>query len=131
MEDQPMHRNQVLLSVILAMCGLTIPLGMNYLLKGRPQQREPVTLEEAAERAEQLGLFCLTDSLAGIPSGCIVVSETPLTPERVSDSRMNNPNHPCWAGTVAVYHSWRFMKDNYDPTCSVAWGNCWFTAIRS
>jgi hypothetical protein len=81
-------------------------------------RRDPRTLAEAAQVAEQLSLFCRVD---GVEGGRLIVSETPLTQKRCAEARLD-PRYSGWRGTIAVYPNWQTMMPMYDPMCSAVWG---------
>jgi hypothetical protein len=83
----------------------------------------PQTLEAAITVADARGLFHNTDQSTGGPIGRLIVSDRQVTRERASYVRMNDPDHVCWVGTVAVYYPAHQMVDNYDAQHSVFWGN--------
>jgi hypothetical protein len=53
---------------------------------------------------------------------CLAVSVRPLSWTDANCLCVNKPDHPCWDGTVAVYGHGHYVA-NYDPECSVVWGN--------
>jgi hypothetical protein len=82
----------------------------------------PRTFDDVIAIAEPFGLYYASDDIGGIPKGRLVLSRLPLTCDRAARVRINVPQHPCWIGTVAVYTTAAQMAPNYDPTCSVFWG---------
>ena len=83
----------------------------------------PQTLAELIAIAEARGLYYGSDQRMDGPIGRLVISETPVTRNRAGRVRINAPLHPCWINTVAVYFPVGQMMTNYDPQCSVIWGN--------
>ncbi len=88
-------------------------------------QGPPGTIHEAVAIAHAKGFCCISDELNGIPRGILVVSKMPLTREQAADLRVNSPGHPGWRGVVKIYGNRNGIgpKLNYDPTCSVFWGD--------
>jgi hypothetical protein len=83
----------------------------------------PQTLEAAVAAAEAQGLYHNTDQGTSGPIGRLIVSDRQVTRERARCVHVNDPDHVCWVGTVAIYYPAHTMVDNYDPQCSVYWGN--------
>ena len=94
------------------------------VLRSDVERRAPESLAEAIEVADALGLFHRHEGSA-LGTWCLVVSERELPCTSFQGPRMNNPRHPFWIGTVAIYDSAHAMVEgnNYDPACSVVWGS--------
>jgi hypothetical protein len=63
---------------------------------------DPQTLRDAAQVAVGLGLYYRSNRSDGVLIDRLVVSVNPLTYERANTLRINDPDLPCWAGTIAV-----------------------------
>jgi len=101
----------ILLEIIAFACGL---------MGGPPAG--PQSLREVAQIAADMGLHHDSPRRSVVDDYSLVVSDRPLTWERVNELRFNSPEHPGWRGTVAVcYPADRFMA-NYDPEFSIVWG---------
>jgi hypothetical protein len=99
---------------------LVPPLARRALLTDTTR-RDPKSLSEVVEIADELGLFHCYD---GAPySTCLIISERELCSVHWEGPRMNNPRHDFWIGTVAIYSDAQQMWPSYDPTCSVVWGS--------
>ncbi len=83
----------------------------------------PQSLGDALAIADALGFYHGTDDARNVPTTRIVVSDFPVTRDRAGRLRVNVPHHPCWHGTVAVFRGPQQMYGNYDPHCSVFWGD--------
>jgi hypothetical protein len=90
---------------------------VHELLLGAPPQA-PKSLADAVEVANDLGLFHRYDG--GLGTECLIVSESEPLPV---GHRLNDPSHPSWIGTVAIYGQGERMLWNFDPTCSGVWGS--------
>jgi hypothetical protein len=104
--------------------GIILYLGLILAIvlwwKARPDG--PRTIQEAVAIARQKGLCCVGDCKDGCTNNHAVVSAVPLTWEQANSLRTNNPLGSEWVGAVRIYPRWRGMMDNYDPRCSVVWG---------
>jgi hypothetical protein len=105
---------------MLGAVALALPLSVRALLTNAAR-RAPESLAEAVEVAEDLGLYHRYDGPSA-GARCVVVSEMELPHTPGQNQRMNNPSHPFWIGTVAIYGDARMMLINYNPSCSVVWG---------
>jgi hypothetical protein len=81
----------------------------------------PKSLDEVVQIAHELKLY---HRYVGGPGSCCVVV-TAKEPHRVlwEGPRLNNPRHQFWNGTVAIYTLAHQMWGNYDPACSLVWGD--------
>jgi hypothetical protein len=83
------------------------------------------TMEEVVAIAQDFGLHCRSDRYDGVVGARLLVSESPLSLERITLLTFcRAPEHPDWNGTVAVYrtkHSGSHI--NYPYTDSVPWGS--------
>jgi hypothetical protein len=103
----------------LSASAVALPVALRAL-RTDAERRAPESLDEAIEVADTLGLFYRYD---GGGASCLLVSERGL-PDPAIGPRMNNASHPFWIGTVAIYTGAQSMwQANYDPTCSLVWGN--------
>jgi hypothetical protein len=107
----------ILGAVMVVLLSLVQPLLMSFGIG-----RGPRTVKDVVRVAEEQGLYCLTDEPRGIPDHRLVVSETPLTRERICGLSVPNPQRPCWRGTVSIYAGWQQLMGIYDPDCSAIWG---------
>jgi hypothetical protein len=88
----------------LALCMVVLAGGLR-LHDVEPDVPGPRSLKEVAQIANELGLYYRSDIYARPFDDSVyyrlVVSDRPLTFERVNELRFNR-GEPCWGGTVAV-----------------------------
>jgi hypothetical protein len=92
------------------------------LLWSENTPREPQTIDEAVSLARAMGLYAIHDGGEPTTGKNIIVSETPLTWEEAGGVCVSRPINPYWIGKVRIYTGWQAMMPNYDPRCSVVWG---------
>jgi hypothetical protein len=98
---------------------LALPVAVRALVTDA-ERRAPESLSEAIEVADTVGLFHRNDGIACRENWCLLVSETEMP---CGWPRLNNPSHPFWIGTVAIYSDMQsLLEANYDPACSIVWG---------
>jgi len=83
----------------------------------------PHKLSEVPHIARNLGLHVRSDTCDDTPSDRLVISEQPLSWERVSDLRFADLDHPCWLGTVAVCAPRRAYAHYEGSNGATVWGN--------
>jgi len=117
-----MHRHGYFTMIcLLGAAAIGLPLSVRALLTDTAA-RAPESLTETVDVVSELGLYHRFD---GPSSGnwCLIVSERALPDSPEQSPRINNPSHPFWIGTVAIYRNGQQrMSYNYDPACSVVWG---------
>jgi hypothetical protein len=107
--------------LVCALAGVAVALPLTMgALRTDAGRRAPESLAEVAEVAVELGLFYRYDGPAA--QCCLIISATEMPTTSPPAPRMNNPTHPFWFGTVAIYTRASAMLANYDPACSLVWG---------
>jgi hypothetical protein len=113
-----MQRHFVYAMACMLGCVAIVLLPRVHVLFMGATPQAPKSLAEAVDVINDLGLFHRYDGDSRI--GRLLVSEREPLPDV---PRLNNPSHPSWVGTVAIYRNGESMLHNYDPDCSVFWGS--------
>jgi hypothetical protein len=109
------------LTVVLS--GIAVCLLSLFIYRGGEQA--PDTLAEIQRLALQRGLHCRSATLDGSLGYRLIVSEQPLSFERVNGLRFGMPFDRCWEGTVAVSYpsrSWAIEFRLSEPGRAARWG---------
>jgi len=114
----------LLLPLSFAAAGIAFEVLLYGLL---PAERPPATdgprsLAEVARLAHRAGLYASSDRPDGRVVHRLIVSDRPISWLRANLLRFGAPDHPCWAGTVAVCFPARVYLANYDPDFCTLWG---------